>query len=530
MTIRSSRWALFPPIVIITLALSLNGIVAPGQKPDHGIVFKELTGEETGLKAIMEQWKADELQRQGGQFGSHGWWPWGLAAFDYDNDGDLDLLVQQHGEPKSIIIRNELKEKGTLTFVNANPELGLPSNGLAGCFKPLIWDFDGDGFLDLAYCDAEKNTCFFNIQGKKFEPMDYAFAQLEGIKEIGDVNGDGYLDVYHEWSQFLYDPKTRKFIRHAQPLPLHGNPPEVIAEFLAKAGEKKENRYLQVRFFEGIDLNGDGIADLVCSGSAPYGGDMFGKFLLGTKDGKYTDGGEALGLPSWGTPIYVADLNGDGVADILVSGMGLYLSDSKGKFSLKPGPLTDFLKKVGPYVHKVYPVDFANHGKMDLVVSNPRGKLAAIFENRGQGDFKLLHQINAWDADPIAVCDINNDGLMDVCIGGPDDTITIFLNQTPNPGNYCNLYPRMPTPNPYAVGTKIEVYHAGDLDKPNKKPFLKEAAHPDATPIHIGLGKATTFDLRVTFPGMEPKEIKVKNVQARNRLEITPDGKLAEIK
>jgi hypothetical protein len=525
----SVKWPFLHAFWIGPLVVALACFSAAAQKTIPGIVFKELSGEETGLKAIMEKWKADERERQGGQFGSHGWWPWGLVAFDYDNDGAMDLLVLQHGESKSIIIRNELKDKGTLTFINANPQLGLPSNGLAGCFKPLIWDFDGDGFLDLAFCDAEKNTCFFNIEGKKFEPMDFAFGQLEGIREVADVNGDGYLDVYNDWAQFLYDPQTRKFIRKEQAAPLFANPPEAVGEFLAKAWDKKENRYLQVRYFEGIDLNGDGIPDLVCAGFASYGGDMFGKFLIGAKDGTFTDAGDALGLPGWGTPVHVADLNGDGIDDVLIAGMGLYLSDGAGKFALKPGPLTDFLKNVGPYVHKVYPVDFANQGKMDLAICNPRKRLAAIFENRGRGDFKLLHRIHSWE-DPIAICDINNDGLMDVCIGGPDDTITIFLNQTPNAGRYCNLYPRMPRPNPYAVGARIEVFRAGDLDKPGKKPFLQEAAHPDATPIHIGLAGAVTFDLRVTFPGQELKIVELKGVQARNRLQITPDGKLVEIK
>src|SRR5712692_4749290 len=65
MTIRSSRWALFPLIMISALVLNFAGLLAPGQNPDNGIVFKELTGEETGLKGIMEKWKADELQRQG---------------------------------------------------------------------------------------------------------------------------------------------------------------------------------------------------------------------------------------------------------------------------------------------------------------------------------------------------------------------------------------------------------------------------------------------------------------------------------
>jgi hypothetical protein len=515
--------------LLLALLASTSGARLDTPVEDEGVVFRELSGEETGLKAIMENWKADELQRQGGEFGDHGWWPWGLVAFDYNNHGALDLLVQHHGQPRSRILRNQLKETGTLTFVNANPELGLPGNGLAGCFKPLVWDFDGDGFLDLAFCDAMDNTCFFNIKGKSFDPMGFGFSQGEGIREI-DVNDDGYPEVFHEQAKFLYDPGTRKFKRVEIQHPLVANPPEAIAAFLAEVAERKENRFLKIRYLEGVDLNGDGLPDVICAGFGTYGGSSFGRYLLANKDGAYTDATEQLGLPLEGTPVYAGDFNGDGIDDLLIAGAGFYLSDGKGKYALQPGPLTEFLKKTGPYLHQVYPVDFNNDGQMDLVVCNPRLSSVAMFENRGQGDFKLLHQVGSWDGDPVAVCDINNDGLMDVCIGGPGDTVTIFLNQTPHPGRYCNLYLHMAKPNPYAVGARVEVFPAGAIDKPNSRPLLRERAHPDGTPIHIGLGKVTTFDLRVTFPGPKPKVVELQHVEACKRLQLAPVGKLVKDK
>src|SRR5262249_34341157 len=117
---------------VLSLCLATLLLLIPAAKesqqpePSRGLVFQELNGEETGLKAIMEDWRATEFKRQGGNFGSHGWWPWGVAAFDYDNDGHVDLLIQQHGSAGSLIARNQFKKAGKLQFSNANPDLGLP--------------------------------------------------------------------------------------------------------------------------------------------------------------------------------------------------------------------------------------------------------------------------------------------------------------------------------------------------------------------------------------------------------------------
>jgi len=119
-----------------------------------------------------------------------------MAAFDYNNDGALDFIATLHGG-SSIVLKNQLKEKGTLTFVNANPELGLPSSGgLAGGHKPLIFDFDGDGYLDLFFWNSAPEVCFLNQAGKKFAPMGCKFSNLQQDASIEDLNGDGFLDIY----------------------------------------------------------------------------------------------------------------------------------------------------------------------------------------------------------------------------------------------------------------------------------------------------------------------------------------------
>lgn len=505
----------------ILLAAALIGSVQA-----ETVVFAPAPEPDTGLKAIIEKWHADELQRQGGKFGSHGWWPWGLEAFDYDNDGDLDLVAQHHGAPRSMILKNTQKETGKLAFVNANPELGLPAEALSGTFRPVVWDIDGDGFLDLGYNSAEPNTLWFNKGGKSFEAMGYAFGQLEGVNQIGDLNGDGYLDAasVKSGSKHLYDPATRKFKREDMADARFEKLPATVKEYISELKKDAKNRFLKAFLIDNGDLNGDGLPDLVVNGFAAYGGATFGRYLLAAADGTYADATESLGLPLDATPVYLADVNGDGRDDIFAIGAGLYASAEGGRFVLKPGPLTEFLKARGNYPHKIYPADFDADGRPDFVVSNARGGAAVIYANAGDGAFRECARTGAWDADPVVVCDLDGDGAEDVCVGGPGTTVSVFLNRSTTPGQRMNVCLRMDKPNPFAVGALLESFKAGEMSKPGARPFRRVAAPSNGLAIAMGLGAEKSCDLRITFPGKEPKIVTLSAVEARTRVTITPNG------
>ncbi len=99
------------------------------------------------------------------------------------------------------------------------------------------------------------------------------------------------------------------------------------------------------------------------------------------------------------------------------------------------------------------------------------------------------------------MCDIDNDGLLDVVAGGPKDDVTIFRNASPHPGTGVFLFPRMDKPNGCACRAGGGGVAGPAAWRPRARPLVREKAHSDATPIHIGLGADTMFDLRVTFPG-----------------------------
>ena len=491
------------------------------------LAFKVITGEESGLKEIMLDWHDEELRRQGGKFQSHGWWLWGLTALDVDNDGDMDLVPTHHGISGGAILKNQFKETGKLTFVNLSKSLGIEQRTLPQGIglKTTALDLDGDGWLDLV---GIRSAHFRNEGGKTFTaPAKSRFSTLH-TQSVEDVNADGFPDIVDGRHIHLSDPEAFSFKTQPRPFASINDrlPEHVIRAALEK---EKTSRFWRRRYHTGDDLNGDGIDDVVFSGISGYSKQALAFYLVADRSGQFTDATKVSGLPGDAHPALIADLNSDGHVDVLATDHktagGLYLNDGNGRFTLKDGPLTGFVRRVGPYAERAWPVDFDCDRDLDLVVSNPRYSAERVFENAGESNFNLVIQHRGWDSAPIAICDIDGDDRLDVVSGGPKTDITIFLNQS-QVGNYCNLYPRMDKPNWTAAGALVEVFKPADLGKPGSRPFLKQKAHADATPIHIGLGTAKTFDLRVSFPGKDKKVIELTNVEAKPRLKITLDGKI----
>lgn len=116
-----------------------------------------------------------------------------LAWGDYDNDGDLDMLVA--GDPVSApytmkIYRND---EGTFTDINAN------LTGIYNC--SLTWgDFDNDGDLDIlstGRSSSNSNTWLYRNKNGEFVSVNAGFPQVgsDGAAAWGDYDGDGDLDA-----------------------------------------------------------------------------------------------------------------------------------------------------------------------------------------------------------------------------------------------------------------------------------------------------------------------------------------------
>ncbi|MCA9034307.1 MAG: CRTAC1 family protein [Planctomycetaceae bacterium] len=125
-----------------------------------------------------------------------------LLQADYDNDGDLDVLVLRGAWLGKVgtIPNSLLRNDGTGKFTDVTFDCGLAENSFPT--QTAVWlDFDNDGDLDL-FVGNEEFPCqlFENINGESFRDV----AAQSGVENLrftkgvtaGDYNDDGYPDIY----------------------------------------------------------------------------------------------------------------------------------------------------------------------------------------------------------------------------------------------------------------------------------------------------------------------------------------------
>ena len=153
----------------------------------------------------------------------------GVAAGDYDNDGDLDLYVSNVGLNR--LYRND----GGMRFTDVAGEIGV--QGFAGYnFAPWFFDFNNDGYLDLfvgAY-QATLDDFMADARGlphKAVSPNLYLnhrdgtfrdIAESAGLSHpylpmganFGDVDNDGFLDIYLATGESKFEVLTPNVLLH----------------------------------------------------------------------------------------------------------------------------------------------------------------------------------------------------------------------------------------------------------------------------------------------------------------------------
>ena len=125
---------------------------------------------------------------------------------DIDNDGDLDAIIINHGSGPNLMQNNG---DGTFTEITASsgllPTLN-PENiyGVQGFFK----DFNNDGFLDLMV-SGDAHFLFYNNGNGTFDlaPNPFNSNTIQSFT-VGDLNHDGFLDIYAGYATGLNTPTT----------------------------------------------------------------------------------------------------------------------------------------------------------------------------------------------------------------------------------------------------------------------------------------------------------------------------------
>jgi VCBS repeat protein len=372
-----------------------------------------------------------------------GTYAYGLAVQDVNGDGNRDLVVtDQESHYLTVLLGN-----GDGTF---GPRTTLPSasnNPLdQGSQASVIGDFNGDGVPDLVMADYTGVLLFLGAgKGKFGKPIAVDSYQANAVV-AGDFNGDGRLDLALATSKVevllgngngtftqsaeltLASPVRGAFVvgdfnnDGYQDLVVVGNgflQPNPIYLFLGR-GDGTFQTPKQFWSSSSIpfaiasgDFNHDGRLDLVVM----LGGTGIA-VLLGNGDGTFQSPvSYSTDLPPNG--LAVADVNGDGILDILATGdlLDVFLGKGDGTFAQR----IDY--PAGNFPGSVTTGDFNGDGILDVAVaaegSGAMGNLE-IMLGTGGGKFAAPVEVASPGADffPLTAGDLNQDGTTDLVTAG----------------------------------------------------------------------------------------------------------------
>jgi hypothetical protein len=466
----------------------------------------------------------------------------GAALFDMDNDGDLDLYLVQSGSlsspdkaPGNRLYRN----RGDGTFEDVTTGSGADVAGYG--MGVAAGDFDNDGNVDLYVTNLGANVLLKGDGRGHFTDV----TAKAGVASSGwstsaaflDYDADGYLDLfvvhYLHWQpasevecysltgvRDYCSPRTYDLPSSATLY--HNNGDGTFTDVSDRAG-------LRAAVGNGLgvvagDVNGDGRIDIfVANDGTPN------QLWINKGDGRFEDAALVMGCaidldgkPKAGMGVHMADVDGDGDDDLLVVNLDgesdsfyrnekTFFRDDTAVVGLRTvsRPFTRFGTAL---------LDFDNDGLLDLYEANGRvGRQSELYSSDPYAEPNLLFRglagprfeevkprggtrsVLVGTSRAAAFGDIDNDGGIDIVVVNRDARAYVLHNVVGGRGHWI-MFRVIDEHVRDALGAVVTMTAGSRAITRSVRSAYSYLASNDPR-VHVGLGQETMArDVAVRWP------------------------------
>lgn len=467
----------------------------------------------------------------------------GVALFDFDNDGRLDVLfvngasfpdpnpAKEAPQKTGPEYWNRLyRQKLDGTFEDVTAKAGLAGEGYG--MGVAVGDYDNDGFEDVFVAGFPESRLYHNNGNGTFTDV----TREAGVAGAGwatsavwvDLDQDGFLDLvvlrYFKWNfddKFCPTPDGKRSYCDPKGFPsiaplVYRNDGHVHFEEVGqKMGLAKPGKGLGIAI---ADYDRDGKIDLFIAN------DGMDEFLYRNKgNGKFEEAGLAANVATddngrnfAGMGVVFQDLNNDGLADIVIGDLALqtyalYLNRGDGTFDYASAATGMTRLTMAHSAWGIQAIDVDNHGARDLIAArghvnvdiqkdNPQLHYVeppVLLRNTGRGFQDASDCLGPISKIPfagrgLATGDLDNDGLVDVVMSSNDGRAYVLHNETWTAHHWISIQLVGGPSNRDGIGAEVRVITAASLQAATVTTGGSYESSSDKR-VHFGLGSESAI-------------------------------------